>query len=170
MRTPIDLPPDLIDLLSAFAAAGVKYLLVGGHAVAAHGRPRSTKDVDLWLEPRPANVERTCSALTAFGVPPAIVAALRAAKREDIVWLGRPPARIDLFQSLPGVQFDASWPRRLTIELAGVEVPVIGKADLIRNKTTVGRPQDLRDVRELTREIGVARRPAARKKQSPRKR
>jgi hypothetical protein len=62
LPTPIDLPPDLIDLLSAFATAGVRYLLVGGHAVAAHGRPRSTKDIDLWLEPRPANVSRACRA------------------------------------------------------------------------------------------------------------
>jgi hypothetical protein len=139
----------LIELFSAFADAGVRYLLVGGHAVAAHGRPRSTKDVDLWLEPSPQNIERACTALSKFGVPVEIVAALRGAGLDDIVWLGRPPTRIDLLQAIPAVDFGEAWPRRLVVELAGVSVPVLGKDDLIRNKQAVGRPQDRRDVKAL---------------------
>jgi hypothetical protein len=147
----MELPRDLIELFSVFARIGVRYLLVGGHAVAAHGRPRSTKDVDLWLAPEPENLESACRALATFGVPVEIVDALRSSGPNDIVWLGRPPTRIDLLRSLPGVDFVAAWPERVTLEIGGVAVPVIGKADLIRNKQFVGRPQDLRDVRALTR-------------------
>jgi hypothetical protein len=160
----MDIPPDLIELFSAFADAGVRYLLVGGHAVAAHGRPRSTKDVDLWLAPGVENIGRACVALERFGVPPAIVRALRSAKRDDIVWLGRPPMRIDLLQTLPAVDFDDAWPRRLLIELNGVTVPVIGKDDLIRNKQAVGRPQDRRDVRLLTGQRSPQRSPAPKRR------
>jgi hypothetical protein len=96
----MDLPRDLIELFSAFASAGVRYLLVGGHAVAAHGRPRSTKDVDLWLAPDAANIRRACRALAEFGAPEDIVRALRESGPEDIVWMGRAPTRIDLLRSL----------------------------------------------------------------------
>jgi hypothetical protein len=65
----MNIPPDLIELFSAFAGAGARYLLVGGHAVSAHGKPRSTKDVDLWLAPNADNIQRACKALRAFGVP-----------------------------------------------------------------------------------------------------
>jgi hypothetical protein len=153
----MDLPRDLIDLFSAFDAAGVRYLLVGGHAVSAHGRPRSTKDVDLWLGPKRADVERACAALAGFGVPGEIVEALRCSGPQDIVWIGRVPSRVDLLRSLPGVEFENAWPRRFMVELAGVRVPVIGKEDLIRNKLTVGRAQDRRDVRSLQRAAGAPR-------------
>ena len=151
----MDVPPDLIDLLSAFAAAEVRYLLVGGHAVAAHGQPRSTKDIDLWLAPGVENVGRACAALAGFGVPAELVTALRNASPDEIVWLGRPPTRIDLLQSIPAVDFEDAWPRRLVVDLNGISVPVLGKADLIRNKQAVGRPQDRRDVRLL---LGTASR------------
>jgi hypothetical protein len=152
---PMDLPRDLIDLFSAFGAAGVRYLLVGGHAVSAHGRPRSTKDVDLWLGPERADIARACSALANFGAPKDIVEALRRAGPDEIVWLGRAPTRIDLLRSLPGVEFESAWARRLTMELQGVPVPVIGKDDLIRNKLAVGRPRDRRDVRSLQANVAT---------------
>jgi 2,4-dienoyl-CoA reductase-like NADH-dependent reductase (Old Yellow Enzyme family) len=155
----MDIPQDLIELFSEFAAGGVRYLIVGGHAVAAHGRPRSTKDVDIWLDATADNIERTCTALARFGVPSEIVAALRDAGKEDIVWLGRPPLRIDLLQSLPALEFEQAWPRRLVVELAGVSVAVLGKEDLIANKLAVGRPQDRRDVRAL---LGKKRTPRRR--------
>jgi hypothetical protein len=145
----MDLPRDLIELFSAFADTDVRYLLVGGHAVAAHGRPRATKDVDLWLSPARANIERACRALRQFGLPGEIIEALRCAKPSDIVWIGRPPSRVDFLQSLPAVTFERCWSSRAEIEVDGVLVFVIGKADLIRNKEAVGRPQDRRDVKSL---------------------
>jgi hypothetical protein len=145
----MEIPQDLISLFSEFAAGGVRYLIVGGHAVAAHGRPRSTKDVDIWLESTPANIARACDALSRFGVPGQIVDALRHASADEIVWLGRAPLRIDLLQSLPALEFAKAWPRRLIVSLGAVDVCVVGKEDLIANKLAVGRPQDRRDARAL---------------------
>lgn len=160
----MNIPPDLIEMFSEFAGAGVRYLLVGGHAVSAHGKPRSTKDVDLWLAPDADNIERACDALHAFGVPPEIIAALRGAGVDDIVWLGRAPTRIDLLQRLPGVEFETAWRRRVVLELDGVSISVIGKEDLIRNKRSVGRAQDLRDVKALLRPVAPTRRRTSKKR------
>src|SRR5262249_13205867 len=99
----MSLPRDLIEMLSAFTAAGVRYLVIGGHAVSLHARPRSTKDLDLWLDAARDNIERACTALLGFGVPADIVADLRAARPDEIVWMGRVPARVDFLQEIPGV-------------------------------------------------------------------
>jgi hypothetical protein len=85
----MSLPPDLVEMLGAFEDAGVRYLIIGGHAVSLHARPRTTKDLDVWLDARPENVQKACSALRDFGVPAEIVEALRTAGPDDIVWLGR---------------------------------------------------------------------------------
>lgn len=145
----MEIPQDLISLFSEFAEGGVRYLVVGGHAVAAHGRPRSTKDVDIWLDSTRDNIARACDALLRFGVPGQIVDALRTASIDEIVWLGRAPLRIDLLQSLPALEFAEAWPRRLMVSLGSVDVCVLGKDDLIANKLAVGRPQDRRDARAL---------------------
>jgi hypothetical protein len=145
------LPRDLVAMLTAFADARVRYLIVGGHAVGVHARPRTTKDLDLWLDAAPENIARACAALRAFGVPEALVENLRTAAPDEIVWMGRPPARVDLLMTIPGVTFRAAWARRLDLELDGVRAHVIGRADLIANKRAVDRPQDRRDVRALER-------------------
>lgn len=143
------LPSDLTDLLAEFAASGVEYLLVGGHAVAVHGRPRFTKDADVWIGEEPANVRRACEALARFGAPPAVIEALPAAAPLDVVWMGHPPARIDLMKGVPGGDFAACWARRVELEDEGVRVSVVGRADLVALKEASGRPQDLEDARAL---------------------
>jgi hypothetical protein len=163
-------------MLSAFADEGVRYLVIGGHAVGLHARPRSTKDLDLWLDAAPENIERACAALARFGVPPDIVSQLREARPDEIVWMGRVPARVDFLQMLPGVVFEESWKRRVEADVGGVRATFIGRQDLIANKRAVGRPQDRRDVRALeraakeTRGSGPLARPARAAKPSPRKR
>ncbi len=147
----MSLPPDLVEMLSAFANAGVRYLVIGGHAVSLHARPRTTKDLDLWLDAAPENIGRACTALLRFGVPASLVADLQTARPDEIVWMGRIPARIDFLQTVPGLEFEASWERRVTADIAGVPVQFIGRDDLLVNKRVVGRPQDLRDVRALER-------------------
>lgn len=146
------LPLDLIDLLSEFAAVGARALLVGGHAVAVHGRPRFTKDADVWIGADAENVRRVCLALERFGAPRAVVDALPGAAPLDVVWMGQPPARIDLMKAVPGGDFEACWARRLEIEDSGVRVAVVGRADLVALKQASGRPQDLEDARALGRE------------------
>jgi hypothetical protein len=144
----MDLPRDLIELFSAFAKGKVRYLLVGGHAVAAHGRPRSTKDVDLWLAPEDANIQRACRALASFGAPAAIIRALSESKPEDIVWMGRAPTRIDFLRTLPGVVFDDAWTTRITVSIEGIPVPV--RQRRARPEQDPRRPAARSNVRALT--------------------
>jgi Nucleotidyl transferase of unknown function (DUF2204) len=153
------LPPDLVEMLSAFGAAGVRYLVIGGHAVSLHARPRTTKDLDLWLDAAPHNIARACAALQRFGVPADIVGSLRTARPDEIVWMGRVPARVDFLQTVPGLDFETSWARRVTVDVDGVAVPFVGREDLLTNKRAVGRPQDRRDVRALERAAEGAPKP-----------
>lgn len=146
------LPSDLIELLAEFDTAGVEALLIGGHAVAVHGRPRFTKDADVWIGDDPANLARACAALERFGAPRAVVEALPTAAPLDVLWMGHPPARIDLMKAVPGGDFAACWSRRLVVEDDGVRVNVVGRDDLVALKLASGRPQDLVDAELLSRQ------------------
>ncbi|MBM4342154.1 MAG: nucleotidyltransferase [Deltaproteobacteria bacterium] len=151
------IPRDFADLLEAFAAQGVQYLVVGGYAVGAHDVPRFTKDIDLLIDATPENRDRCTLALQEFGAPDAVVAAMRDAGPDDVVWLGQPPLRIDLLQSIPGIDFAQAWPRRLTLDLEGLSIEVIGLQDLIAAKQAAARPQDRRDARALRRKLAAGR-------------
>jgi predicted nucleotidyltransferase len=137
--------------LEEFARAGVETVLVGGYAVAFHGRPRATKDIDLVLEGSEANLSRAATALARFGAPANVVGAVASMKETEVVFLGQPPLRIDLLRAIDGVSPDGLFARAVAAELDGVAVRVISLDDLITNKTAVGRPQDLIDVEFLVR-------------------
>jgi hypothetical protein len=154
----MSLPRDLVEMLAAFDGAGVRYLVIGGHAVSLYARPRATKDLDVWLDATSRNIARSCTALESFGVPRDIVEGLRAAKPDEIVWMGRSPARVDFLLSIPGVEFAEAWPRRIAIEIERTPILFIGRADLLRNKRACGRPQDLRDARAIERAVAKERR------------
>ena len=143
------LPSDLIDLLAEFAKHRVDYLLVGGQAVALHGSPRFTKDADLWLRDTADNLARAAAALERFGAPRATIDALVPAEGLDVVWMGHPPARIDLMKAVPDGDFDSAWSSRSDMEIEGVVVRVVGRRELIRLKRASGRPQDLVDADTL---------------------
>lgn len=142
---------DFVDLLAAFNAQGVEYLVVGAHALAAHGHVRATKDLDIWVRPSPANASRVMAALSAFGSP------LHDLTEEDLVHpglvfqIGVPPIRIDVMNEIDGVDFDAAWPDRLEATFAKLTVPVLSRHHLIANKRASGRLQDLADVEHLER-------------------
>ncbi|HEX2880710.1 MAG TPA: nucleotidyltransferase [Polyangiaceae bacterium] len=141
--------PDWIELCKLFNAQRVEFLLIGGQAVIAHGYPRLTKDMDLWVRPTAANGERVLAALAAFGTTLSDFDAQRFMDPKTLVMLGRDPFRIDLLTHIPGIEFDAAWNRRSEVTLDGVAIPLIAKADLIANKKAVGRLQDLADVEAL---------------------
>jgi len=151
VSTP-SLPQDFVELLTEFAGASVLYLVIGGYAVGFHDRPRATKDIDLLLADTPENIARTCRALSTFGAPANIVAALEGAAFDDIVWFGTPPGRVDLLKSAAGVDFDRAYERhdRMTID-GGLVVPVVGIEDLIAMKRAADRKQDRVDVERLAR-------------------
>lgn len=158
----MSLPRDLVDLLSAFGDAEVRYLVIGGHAVSLHARPRSTKDLDIWLDSARQNIEQACRALEKFGVPVELANQLRAARPDEIVWMGRVPARIDFLQSLVGADFLPAWERRVVSTIDGVRVNFIAREDLISNKKAAGRPQDLRDVKALEQAAAAEQKPRSR--------
>lgn len=145
----MEIYPDFRDLIGAFAAADVRYLLVGGYAVGFHARPRFTKDLDLWIEDSPENFRRLADALSVFGAPGDLARELSRADPLDVVWMGRPPTRIDLVKAIPGVTFGAAFARRSTFQWHDITVTVIGRDDLIAAKKASGRDQDLVDVKVL---------------------
>jgi hypothetical protein len=147
----MNLHPDLTDLLGAFSSSGVEYLVVGGWAVSVHSEPRFTKDLDLLIGTAPENLARAAVALRAFGAPESIVDMARALGPDEFLFFGTPPARVDLLRSIPGVDFEAAFARRLDVTWGDAVVHVIGKEDLILAKRAAGREKDLRDLRALER-------------------
>ena len=144
-----ELNPDFRDVLSLFNAEGVEYVVVGGYALAAHGFPRATGDIDLWVRPTAENASRTYRALVAFGAPADRFTEKDFESNDLILQIGVPPSRVDVITGIEGVTFDEAWPNRAVIEVEGIEVPVIGRRELLRNKRAVGRPQDRADVSRL---------------------
>ncbi len=143
------LPPDFKDLLEEFARDAVEFVLVGGWAVAVHGRPRATKDIDLVMRGTAENLHRAARALARFGAPANVVAAVASMSDSDVVFLGQPPLRIDLLRSIDGLDEATLFGDVVHTTLDGIEVPVISLDNLIVNKRAVGRPQDLIDAEFL---------------------
>lgn len=139
------LNPDFRDILSAFIDHRVEFLVVGGYAMAAHRLPRATKDLDLWVRPEAENAARVLEALDAFGAPRHGLIAEDLASAGTIYQVGVPPHRVDVITTVDGVQFSDAWANRVQVDIDGLLIPVIGRAHLITNKRTVGRPQDLVD-------------------------
>jgi hypothetical protein len=139
------LNPDFHDILSAFIEARVEFLVVGGYAMAAHSLPRATKDLDLWIRPSPENAIRVLNALDVFGAPRHGLTAPDLEAEGTIYQVGVPPNRVDVITVVEGVRFENAWQNRAEVEIDGLRLPIIGKADLIANKRTVRRPQDLLD-------------------------
>ena len=140
---------DFKDLLRAFNANAVKYLIIGAHAFGVHAEPRTTKDLDLFIRSDEENAKAAFRALADFGAP------LQGLTSEDFCdgttfQIGLPPDRIDIIQQISGITFDEAWPNRVQGLIDG-EVPasVISRDDLIRNKLASGREQDLLDVKAL---------------------
>ena len=138
--------PDFVDLLRAFIAADVRFLIVGAYALALHGRPRATGDLDVWIDATPENAARVMLALSAFGAPLADVS-IDDFSREGVTYqIGVPPGRIDILTELTGLSFAEAWPDRLRRPFGDIDVDFIGRAAFIRNKRATGRAKDLGDI------------------------
>jgi hypothetical protein len=148
---------DFAEILSALSAAGVEFLIVGAHALAAHGVPRATGDLDIWIRPTPDNAARTLRALATFGAPLSDLSVEDLTKPDTVFQMGVPPSRIDILSGITGVNFADAWDRRVTVQLTEGEVAVLSRADFIANKAAVGRPKDLADMALLDEADGLAR-------------
>lgn len=147
----LDLPPDYVDLLRDFVAAGVDFLLIGGWAVAVHGHGRATDDMDVLVRAESKNAIRVVEALREYGAPLAThgVTSELFSQPRDGYRMGRKPIVIEILTCISGVTFEEASEGAVTVEIGGVSVRVIGRQALIKNKRAAGRPKDLADVEAL---------------------
>lgn len=145
------LPEDFRDLLIELHDSGAEFVVLGGHAVAYHGHPRATKDLDVLVRATPANAARVYRALAAFGAPLSSFAVAEAdfATYDGVLQVGLPPRRIDVLNRADGITFDEAAAGQDSFEVEGRRIPVIGLAALLKNKRITARPQDLADVSAL---------------------
>jgi len=141
--------PDYRDLLAAFNAEGVEYLVVGAHALAAHGHVRATEDLDIWVRPVPDNAQRVIKALRSFGAPLQDLTEDDLTKKDLVFQIGMAPIRIDILTDVDGLDFNEAWAERLQTKFAGLPTAVLSREHLIRNKQATGRTQDLADLERL---------------------
>jgi len=145
----VNLPPDFREFLRLLNAHQVEYLLIGGYAVAYHGYPRATADLDVWIAVQPENAGKVVAALEAFGFAVPGLSAELFLKEAQIIRMGIPPVRIEIATSISGVRFDECYAARVTDELDGVPVNLIALAHLKLNKRAAGRYKDLDDLEHL---------------------
>lgn len=143
------LSKDFKEFVGLLNGNGVEYLVVGGYAMALHGRPRHTGDLDLWVHRDSGNAKRLLAALDQFGFGSVGLTADDFVARDNVVQLGYPPFRIDLLTDIDGVDFEAAWPRRQTLVHDGLTLQLIGIDDLKANKKASGRPRDIDDLEQL---------------------
>ena len=124
-------------------------MIVEAYALAAHGYPRATGDIDLWVRPSSENAERAIRALSEFGVPLTDVNRRDFETPDTVFQIGVSPRRIYILTAIEGVEFEQAWPERLEVEVEGMQLPVIGRRHLIVNKQALGRTQDQADLERL---------------------
>ncbi len=140
---------DFKDLLSAFNAQKVEYLVVGAHALASYGHVRATKDLDIWIRPTPENAKNVVGALRSFGAALQDLTEDDLAKPGTVFQIGVPPVRIDVLTTIDGIDFAEAWPLRVQTKFAGEPGAVISREHFIKNKRASGRAQDLADIERL---------------------
>ncbi|MEW6209352.1 MAG: DUF6036 family nucleotidyltransferase [Acidobacteriota bacterium] len=145
---------DFRDLLAEFNARSVEYIIVGAHALAAHGHVRATKDLDVWVKPDSDNAKRVLKALKEFGTPLHDLTEVDLATPGTVFQIGVPPLRIDVITAIDGVSFDEAWPARLVTKFADQPAAVLSREHLIRNKRASGRTQDMADLEWLEKSEG----------------
>jgi hypothetical protein len=148
-RRKISLDPDFKEFIKLLNSEGVRYLLLGGYAVNYHGHHRFTGDIDFWIAIDPENAGRVSKALQRFGFSAASVRPELFMERGKVHMFGLKPVRIDLLTGPSGVDFGECFSRRVVDTLDGLEVSIIGLADLRRNKAASGRDKDLLDLKQL---------------------
>jgi hypothetical protein len=150
----LKLDGNFCDLLSAFRACSVRYLIIGGWAVSIHAQPRATQDMDVFVSPDRVNIEAVYEALVRFGAPLKNMNKSQFLEPGTFFRIGAPPCQVDIFPEIPGVQFEACWPNRVEVLLdaeSALSANVISAEDLIAAKTASGREQDLADAQAIRR-------------------
>jgi len=142
---------DFLDILHALSDAEARFMVVGAYAVGVHGHPRSTGDLDIWVEASAENAPRVWRALQVFGAPLHQIVEGDFATLGIVFQIGVAPRRIDILTQISGVDFATAWPGRTSALFGDLTCPVLGRAELLMNKSSTGRDKDLVDVRALER-------------------
>jgi hypothetical protein len=150
--------PDFAEILSELTAAGAEFIVVGAFAVAAHGNPRATGDIDIWVRPTRDNAARVLQALRAFGAPLFGLSIEDLMDEQTVFQIGVAPVRIDILAGIDGVTWEEAWQRRVIAKLGTSTVPVLSLVDLAANKRAAGRPKDLVDLAWIQQELAKTRR------------
>ena len=140
---------DYKDIIQSLLKNKVNYLLVGAYALAAHGIPRATGDIDFFVEATEKNAKNVYAALKAFGADISELDEMSFVESDVVFQIGVAPRRIDLVTKIDGVTFKEAWKNHEVIDIDGLQTPILSKNDLIRNKEATGREKDRLDVDEL---------------------
>jgi len=145
----MEVQPDFRDLLALFNAHKVNYMIVGGYALAFHGVPRYTGDIDIFIKPDPENAKRILLALDEFGFKSVKLTIDDFVNPDTVVQLGVAPVRIDLLTSLTGLSWEEAFSGRAEGKYGDISVHFLGRKEFIKNKRSTGRKRDLADLEEL---------------------
>ena len=142
---------DFVDVLRALGESGAEFIVVGAHAMAVHGVPRATGDLDILVRPTIENAQRVLHALRLFGAPVDAhgIRETDLATPGIVYQIGLPPRRIDILTEISGVSFEEAWATHVEVEISGIRAPFIGRQALLKNKRATGREKDLVDARTL---------------------
>ena len=148
------LNPDFRDMLSCLIDEGAEFIVVGAYALAAHGFPRATGDIDIWVSVSADNARRIMRAMTKFGAPASGISEEDFKSSDTVIQLGVEQCRIDLLTGIDGVEFRKAWERKVSITVADLEIHILSKADLLKNKLATGRDKDQGDIAWLKKNLG----------------
>jgi hypothetical protein len=140
---------DYKDMLHALAGEKAKFLLVGAYAMAVHGYPRATVDMDIWVMPSPENADAVVRAIERFGAPLHDLTKADLLKDDTVFQIGVAPRRIDIITGASGLRFEEVFARSLDVNIEGLPIRVLALDDLIRNKRAIGRTKDIADAEAL---------------------
>jgi hypothetical protein len=140
---------DYKEMLQLLSSEGVRFLLVGAYALGAHGYPRATGDIDVWVDTEPTNTTRLMKVLKKFGAPLKGISEKDFQKKDMVFQIGVAPRRIDIITSIDGVLFHKAYEDKDSLKIDGLVIPVLSLKGLIKNKESTGREKDLLDVQEI---------------------
>lgn len=146
----MDLAPDFDEFIGSLNAHGVEFLIVGAHALALHGAPRFTGDLDVFVRPTIENAARVLSAVTSFGFPLEQLRPENLIEPRRMLEMGVEPVQIHIMSSISGVSWDAAWADHVIARMGTHDVSIIGRSSFLANKRAAGRPKDLADVDAIT--------------------
>ena len=142
---------DFEDFVALLNKHAVEYMIVGGYALAFHGKPRHTGDLDIWIDMQDDNAQKMVNVIADFGMSSLGMTKTDFLQKGGITQIGYPPLRIDILNEIDGVNFNEAYTNKLIIDVDGLLINYIGLNDLIKNKQVSGRHQDLSDVKELNK-------------------